>query len=208
MPEPTREALRTALKRTGSALKRCGVPFALAGSYALWAHGGPESEHDVDFMIAEVDVDAVADALTEAGLTVRRPPEDWLFKVDTDGVTVDILYRAAGVPVTAELLAHSDVFEVLSVQMPVLAATDVVSGKLRAMSEHYCDFGPLLAAVRAVREQIDWPRLRLEVADHDYAAAFFFLLDRLAISPAISASRDPLRPCAPAAGHTEANRPQ
>jgi hypothetical protein len=143
--------------------------------------------------------------------TVRRPPEDWLFKIDTDGVTVDVLYRAAGVPVTAESLAHSDVFEVLSVPMPVLAATDVVSGKLRAMSEHYCDFGPLLAAVRAVREQIDWPRLRLEVADHDYAAAFLFLLDRLAISSpitAISASRDPRRPCAPAAGHTEANRPQ
>jgi hypothetical protein len=216
MPEPgqdapSREALRAALKRTGSALKHSGLPFALAGSYALWAHGGPESEHDVDFMITEADVEAAAGALADAGLSVRRPPEDWLFKIDTDGATVDILHRAAGTPVTAELLAHSSVFEVLSVQMPVLHATDVVSGKLRAMSEHYCDFGPLLAAVRAVREQIDWPRLRREVAGHDYAAAFLFLLDRLAISPAITAiagSRDPLRPCAPAAGHTEADPTQ
>ncbi len=177
------EALRTALKRTGSALKQAGVPFALAGSYALWARGGPETEHDVDFMIAEADVEAATAALAEAGLAIRRPPEDWLAKVDTDGVVVDLLHRAASVPVTEELLSHSDVLEVLSVQMPVLWATDVISGKLRAMSEHYCDFGPLLAAVRAVREQVDWSRLRAEVAESDFAAAFLFLIERLGITP-------------------------
>ena len=31
------------------------LPFALAGGYALWAHGAPESENDVDFVIAEED---------------------------------------------------------------------------------------------------------------------------------------------------------
>jgi hypothetical protein len=67
--------------------------------------------------------------------------------------------------------------------MPVLWATDVISGKLRAMSEHYCDFGPLLAAVRAVREQIDWPRLRAEVAESDFAMAFLVLVERLGITP-------------------------
>lgn len=178
-----REALRTALKRTGSALKQAGVPFALAGSYALWVRGGPETEHDVDFMIAEADVEKAAIALADAGLAVRRPPEDWLFKVDTDGVVVDLLHRAASVPVSEQLLMHSDLLEVLSVQMPVLWATDVISGKLRAMSEHYCDFGPLLAAVRAVREQIDWRRLRAEVAESDFAAAFLLLIDRLGITP-------------------------
>jgi hypothetical protein len=178
-----REALRTALKRTGSALKQAGVPFALAGSYALWARGGPETEHDVDYMITEADVEKAATALADAGLAVRRPPEDWLFKVDTDGVVVDLLHRAASVPVTGELLQHSDVIEVLSVQMPVLWATDVISGKLRAMSEHYCDFGPLLAAVRAVREQVDWARLRAEVAESEFALAFLFLVERLGIAP-------------------------
>ena len=178
-----REALRTALKRTGSALKQADLSFALAGSYALWARGGPETEHDVDFMIAEADVEKVVAALADAGLAVRRPPEDWLIKLDTDGVVVDLLHRAASEPVTEQLLSHADMMEVLSVQMPVLWATDVISGKLRAMSEHYCDFGPLLAAVRAVREQVDWPRLRAEVAGSDFAAAFLLLTDRLGISP-------------------------
>lgn len=178
-----REALRTALKRTGSALKQVGLPFALAGSYALWARGGPENEHDVDFLIAEADVEKIAAALADSGFTVLRPPEDWLLKLNTDGVVVDLLHRAASEPVTEELLSHSDLIEVISVQMPVLWATDVISGKLRAMSEHYCDFGPLLAGVRSVREQVDWPRLRAEVAHSDFAAAFLLLTDRLGISP-------------------------
>ena len=42
-----------ALKRSASALKADGVPFALAGSYALWVHGAPESTHDVDLVVPE-----------------------------------------------------------------------------------------------------------------------------------------------------------
>jgi hypothetical protein len=182
--EQNRDNLRTAMKRVGSALKQAGLPFALAGGYGLWVRGAAEPEHDVDFLIAEADVEAVAAALAEADLTVRRPPEDWLFKVDTDGVVVDVLHRAAGEPVTADLLTHSDELEVLSIRMPVLWATDLISFKLRAMSEHYCDFGPVLAGVRSVREQVDWPRLRSEVAASDFAAAFLLLAERLRISPA------------------------
>src|SRR3712207_8169842 len=50
-------------------------------------------------------------------------------------------------------------------RLPVLPATDLLSSKLRAMTEHYCDFGSLLPHVRAVREQIDWERLRAEAQD-------------------------------------------
>lgn len=182
MSQPAPDGLRAALKRTASALKQTGLPFALAGSYALWAHGGPESRHDVDFMIAESDVDAVAAALAAAGLPARRPPEDWLLKVDTDGVVVDLLHRAGGEPVGPSLLGRAQVREVLSVRMPVLPPTEVLVHKLGALSDHYCDFAPLLAAVRAVREQLDWGELRGRTADSDHAAAFLFLADRLGLT--------------------------
>ena len=44
-----REELREALKLVAVALKESGVPFALTGGYAVWARGGPEPDHDVDF---------------------------------------------------------------------------------------------------------------------------------------------------------------
>jgi hypothetical protein len=177
-----REPLRLALKRTASALKADGVPFALAGGYALWAHGAPESENDVDFVVAEDDTEQAAAVLAAAGFEVVRPPEDWLFKAGLDGVTVDVLHRIVGEPVDAELLGRSEEMDLLGIRMPVLPATDLLSSKLRAMTEHYCDFGSLLPHVRAVREQLDWDRLRTEVQGNDFAAAFLFLTDRLGIS--------------------------
>ena len=66
--------------------------------------------------------------------------------------------------------------------MPVLAATTLMTDKLLAMEEHACDFGAILPAARAVREQIDWARVRTAVEDNPYADAFLYLIDRLAIT--------------------------
>ncbi|GAA4989640.1 nucleotidyltransferase family protein [Kineococcus glutinatus] len=178
-----RRLLREALKRTAVALKRSEVDFCLCGGYAAWARGGPESEHDVDFLIAEDDVDRAIEVLREAGLEVERPPEDWLFKVWTDGVFVDVLFRLAGVPVSREMARQADELEVLSVRMPVLRATELFSSKLLALSEHFCNYSRLLPAARALREQVDWERVRAEVGQHPYADAFLYLLQRLEVVP-------------------------
>jgi hypothetical protein len=175
--------LRTALRRTSSTLKAAGVPFALAGGYALWAHGAPEPDHDVDLVVPESDTEAAAACLSDAGLEVVRPPEDWLFKVYVDGALVDVLHRLAGVPVDQPLIDRAEEHELLGIRLPVLPATDIVVPKLLALSEHYCDFSRPLAMVRAVREQLDWDRIRRETDGEPFAESFVFLLDRLGIAP-------------------------
>jgi hypothetical protein len=177
-----RDRLRNTLKLAASALKQQGPQFALGGSYALWAHGAPEPVHDVDLVVAEDEADQAAATLREAGFEIERTPEDWLFKAHADGVFVDVLHRLNGASVGAETLSAADELEVLGIRIPVLRPTDVITTKLRSLSEHYCDFGALLPTVRAVREQLDWNRIRRDTADHDFAAAFLFLSDRLGIS--------------------------
>jgi len=177
------EALREALKRTAVALKHGKVGFALGGGYAGWALGGPEPEHDVDFLVAEQDQEHAARVLADADLRVERPAEDWLFKVFLDGAMVDVLFRVGGVPVQPELLERAVDTEVLSVWMPVLAATDLVISKLVALSEHACDYGKVLPSARALREQVDWDRVRAEVDHSPYAAAFLVLVQRLGVAP-------------------------
>jgi hypothetical protein len=176
------ERLRDALRRAASALKQNGPPFALAGSYALWVHGSPEPAHDVDIAVAESDVEAAAQTLADAGFGIDRPHEDWLFKAHYEGVFVDVLHRLNGRPIEAELLKHSDEQEVLAIRMPVLRPTELVITKLCSLSEHYCNYASVLPVVRAVREQLDWDRVRRETADNDFAAAFLFLTERLGIS--------------------------
>ena len=177
------EALREALKRTAVALKQGKVTFALGGGYASWALGGPEPEHDADFLVAEQDQEHAARVLHEAGLQVEQPAEDWLFKVMCGDAVVDVLFRVGGVPVERDLLERAVDVEVLSVWMPVLAATDLIVSKLAALSEHACDFGKVLPSARALREQVDWQQVRTEVEHSPYATAFLVLVQRLGVAP-------------------------
>ncbi len=61
------QALREALKVVAVALKESDIPFALAGGYAIWARGGPEPDHDVDFVVAEDDAARASSCWRGAG---------------------------------------------------------------------------------------------------------------------------------------------
>jgi hypothetical protein len=175
------EQLREALRGAASALKEKGPPFALAGSYALWAYGAPEPSHDVDLVVAEADAATAVATLRDAGFDVEHPPEDWLFKARTGDTVVDVLHRLNGVPVEPATLDCAEQRDVLAIAMPVLPPTVVVIQKLRALGEHNCDFAKLLPAVRAIREQLDWDQIRAQAADNDYAVAFLVLAERLGL---------------------------
>lgn len=178
MSDEEQEALRTGLKRVAVALKDADFPFALAGGYAAWARGAPEPAHDVDFLIPEELADRAAEELARRDMRVEQPPEDWLFKVWTDGVMVDVLHRAAGAT-PKEVLAQAEELEVLSVVMPVISSTDVVVEKLLALDEHYCDLAGVLPVMRALREQVDWDVVRQRTEQSPFAGAVLYLLERL-----------------------------
>ncbi|AZQ32750.1 hypothetical protein EJ357_04240 [Streptomyces cyaneochromogenes] len=180
LPRDRSQAILEAAKQVGALLKRKGHRFALAGSVAVYAHGGSgHLQHDADFCVRRADAEAVARTLAEAGLTVRTPPEDWLMKTTCLGQDVDFLFELAHRPVTTDLLALAQDVPVDSVHMPVLPPTELMRGLVEAFSEHYCDFGPALAVARALREKVDWEDLRGSCEDEPMPAAFFFLLERL-----------------------------
>lgn len=175
--------LRDALKSAASALLADGPPFALAGSYALWVHGAPEPTHDVDLVVAERDVEHAASTLGNAGFTITRPPETWLFKAELGPALVDVLHRVNGTAVEPDVIGEATTHDVLAVPMPVLSATVVLVQKLKSLNEHHCDYARLLPAARAVREQVDWKHVADASGDNDFAAAFLFLIRRLGITP-------------------------
>ena len=83
-------------RRLPASSKR-GNPFALGGGLAVWARGGPKSEHDVDLLLARADADAALAALERAGFRVERPPEGWLYKAwHENGTLIDLIFDPAG----------------------------------------------------------------------------------------------------------------
>lgn len=183
-------ALREALKVVAVALKEGEAPFALAGSYGLWARGGPEPDHDVDFMVAEEDAPRAKDLLAARDLAVVDPPEDWLFKVYLDEAMVDVIFRVNGESVPRKRFDEADVIEVESVPMPVLSATVLMADRLDAMEEHACDFTATLPVARAVREQVDWAVVTERTAHNPFAQAFLGLLRSLDIAPPVAGDVD------------------
>ncbi|MCM4080661.1 nucleotidyltransferase [Paractinoplanes hotanensis] len=183
MPHRVDEGLATTLKKVASTLKSAGIPFALGGSFAVYAHGGHSSDHDVDFLLREEDRDQALAELAAVGFRTEQPPEDWLVKVYDEDRMVDLIYRPVETPVTMETLADTEQISVEAIFMPVLSATQLMVHKLLSYSQHYCDFATGLPVARSLREQIDWARVRRETSKSPYAEAFLILLDRLDVVP-------------------------
>ncbi|WP_328466132.1 nucleotidyltransferase family protein [Actinoplanes sp. NBC_00393] len=183
MPHRVDEGLATTLKRVASALKAADIPFALGGSFAVYARGGYSSDHDADFLIREQDKDRALQELAAVGFEAEQPPEDWLVKVFDEGRMVDLIYRPVESPVTNETLHDTDQISVEAIYMPVLSASQLMIHKLLSYSQHYCDFATGLPVARSLREQIDWDRVRRETLKSPYAESFLVLLDRLEVVP-------------------------
>jgi len=183
MPHRVDEGLSGTLKRVAAALKQSEIPFALGGSFAVYAHGGHSSDHDVDFLIREQDKDKALDELAGVGFEVEQPPEDWLVKVYDEGRMVDLIFRPVEAPVTDATLRDSVMLSVEAINMPVISATQLMIHKLLSYTQHHCDFATGLPVARSLREQIDWDRVRAETAESPYAEAFLVLLDRLDVVP-------------------------
>ncbi|GGP71888.1 hypothetical protein GCM10010185_51520 [Saccharothrix coeruleofusca] len=170
--------LRT-LTKVAKTLRAEGIPFALAGGCAVYARGGPATAHDADILVREEDAKPAVRALVAAGMRAAEPPEDWLLKVYDGDLLVDLLYRPNEIPVTDETLARAEELAVGSVVLPVMPATEVMISKLLVLDGHRCDFSVLLPFARALREQIDWDKVREATADSPYAEAFLLLVERL-----------------------------
>jgi hypothetical protein len=175
------DRLIATMKRAGAVLRDAGIPHALGGGLACWARGGPQTEHDVDFVLKPQDAERAQAALGEAGFRTETPPEPWLLKAYDGEVLVDLIFEPQGGPIDDELLARCDEIEVSAMPLLVLPLEDVLVQKLLALTEQEPDYTSVLEIARALREQIDWDEVRARTKESPFAAAFFTLLEELEI---------------------------
>jgi hypothetical protein len=183
-------AIEETFKRAVSALQSAEVPFLLGGSLATWAHGGPETRNDLDFMVRPEDAERALQALVDAGMEPERPPEDWLLKARDGDVVVDLIHHPTGLEITDEVIARGPERNVAAMRMRVMAVEDVLTSKLLALGEHALDLEGSLQLARAVREQVDWSEVRARTEHSPYARAFLYLVDELGITEAAQPTTD------------------
>jgi hypothetical protein len=176
------ERMLATMKKAGGALNEAQLPWALGGGLACWARGGPETEHDIDFLVRPEDAERAQQALAKAGFRTEKPPEGWLLKAfDDDGVMVDLIYSPQGGPVTDDLLERTETLEVHAMRMRVARLEDVLVQKLLALNEQQPDYSSVLELARSLREQVDWDEVRARTGESPFARAYFTLLEELEI---------------------------
>jgi Nucleotidyl transferase of unknown function (DUF2204) len=193
-------SVQRTLRIAAATLRDAEIPFALGGSLACWARGGPPTDNDVDLMVLPSEATRALAALEAAGMTGERPPEDWLLKAHSQDVTVDLIFAALGLQVTRAFIDATEELTVLAMRMRVLSVEDVLVSRLLALDAHRLDYTGSLAIARALREQVDFKRLAGRVAHSPFARAFLVLLGDLGIVE--SGTADPV---AAAHGPAEVN---
>ena len=177
----TSEQIKESLKRAAGALREANVPFMLGGGLAVWARGGPSTEHDLDLMVKPEHAERALEVLEQAGMRPEKPPEGWLYKAWDDEVLVDLIFRPVGVPVDDAMFERAEELEVNAVQMLVMSLEDVLVTKLKALDEHELDYERPLEFARSLRERIDWEEVRTRTNGSPYAKAFFTMIEELGI---------------------------
>src|SRR3954464_7836478 len=173
--EHPRPAIEASMKKAVAALREAGIPFLLGGSLAVWARGGPETRHDLDFVIKPEDSERALAVLEEAGMRPEKPPEEWLHKAWDGEVLIDLIHGPRGLEVTDEVIERGDHLHVIGITIPVMAIEDVLATKLTALHEHELDYTSVLRNARAVRQQIDWPSLRARTGGWPHPGPLFLL---------------------------------
>jgi hypothetical protein len=194
-PHGPMDAITDSLKRASAALREAGVPALLGGGLAAWARGGPESLHDLDFMVKPEDAERALEALADAGMRTERPPEGWLYKAWDGEVCIDLIFEPRGLPVTDAVIERGDEVQVKAIPVRVMALEDVLAPKLLALDEHSLDYEGLLQMARALREQVNWGEVRDRTAESPFARAFFVMLTGLGVveEPRATAPRGNVR---------------
>lgn len=183
MREPT--AMLRTLTRVACALDDAGVEYALTGGCAVYARGGPPSDHDVDVLVRpESAADAVEAMRRMFGMRPVEPEESWLTKVYDGDWLVDVIYRPNENTVSNATLARAERLRVGPASMPVMPATYLLTDKILVLGPHRCDFAEPLQWARSLREQIDWEGVRRATSGSPYAEAFLWLCRRLDLVPA------------------------
>jgi hypothetical protein len=178
----TMTAIAETMKRAAAAFRQHDVPFLLAGSLASWARGGPETSHDLDFVVKPEDASRALQALEAAGMRPEIPPENWLHKAWDGDILIDVIFQPSGLDVDDAVIERGDMISVMSMDLPVMALEDVLVTKLNALTEHsLAGYEGLLDMARALREQVDWAEVHRRTAGQPFADAYFVMLDRLDI---------------------------
>jgi hypothetical protein len=143
-------------------LRALGIPFLLAGTYAVAAYTGiTRATKDLDIFCKAGDYPRILGHFRKLGYEITVEDERWLAKVHKDGDFFDIIFASSNgtMPVSDSWFEQAHEVEVLGVPVRIVAPTELVWSKAFIQVRQRYDGADVVHVILKQHDQIDWHRL-------------------------------------------------
>lgn len=139
-----------------------GLPFLLAGTYAVSAYTGISREtKDLDIFCKAGDSPRILAHFKELGYAVEVEDDRWIGKVREGQCFFDVIFASSNgtMPVGDAWFAHARPMDVLGTTVRIVAPTELIWSKcFIALRERY-DGADIAHVMLRASDEIDWHRL-------------------------------------------------
>ena len=165
IPEDEREIYKRAL----GALNQAGVPYVIAGAYAIYEHTGIYRQtKDLDLFCEPRAVVPAMEALKAAGFRTRLEQSHWLAKALDDPYFVDIIYGMGNglALIDEDWYRHSKPAILAATQVRVAPAEELIWHRLFISERHRQDMADIAHLILTMGHVMDWNRLVAKTGEH------------------------------------------
>ena len=139
-----------------------GIPFLLAGTYAVSAYTGITREtKDLDIFCKAGDYPRILSHFQDLGYAVEIEDERWLGKVFKGKYFFDVIFASSNgtMPVGDPWLEHACQSEAFGIPVRIVGPTELVWSKCLIQLRHRYDGADVAHLLLKAHDRIDWQRL-------------------------------------------------
>ena len=165
IPEDEREIYKRALR----ILNEAGVPYVVAGAYAIYEHTGIyRKTTDLDLFVEPSQVVPAMTALRAGGFRTKLAQSHWLAKAIDDPFFVDIIYGMGNglALIDPDWYRHSTPAILAATPVRVAPAEELIWHRLFINERHRQDMADIAHLILCVGSSLDWQRLVDKTGPH------------------------------------------
>ena len=160
---------RAVYKKALDALNEAGVPYVVAGAYAIYEHTGIyRKTKDLDLFFEPSAVVAAARVLRDVGFVTRLEDSHWLAKATHGEYFIDLIYGMGnGVAVIDEgWITHSRQGILAASPVRIAPAEELIWHRLFISERHRHDMSDIVHLILCLGDTLDWERLVRRVGEN------------------------------------------
>jgi hypothetical protein len=150
-------------------LNDAGIPYVVAGAYAIYEHTGIYRQtKDLDLFVEPAVVLPAARALRQSGFVMRLEDVHWLAKAFVGDRFVDLIYGMGNSVAFIDegWHAHSRPGVLAAQPVRIAPAEELIWHRLFINERHRHDMSDVVHLILCVGETLDWERLLARVGSH------------------------------------------